>query len=101
MAALEQEVGELKHALVSHAVIDQAIGTLIALGHMDAGQGWAVLQKVSQHTNIKLWHVAELVITWAQTGDLAADIRAELQQALCEHATPRNPVNAPRRGPDK
>jgi AmiR/NasT family two-component response regulator len=81
-------VDELKHALVSHAVIDQAIGTLIALGHIDARQGWAVLQQVSQHTNIKLRHVAELVITWAQSGDLAADIRAEPQQALREQVRP-------------
>ncbi|MEU9015617.1 ANTAR domain-containing protein [Streptomyces sp. NPDC048479] len=52
-------------AVTAFALIDQAIGTLIATGHMDAGQGWAVLQQVSQHTNIKLRHVAELVITWA------------------------------------
>jgi hypothetical protein len=33
-------------------------------------------------TNIKLRHVAELVVTWGVTGKLAADIREELATRL-------------------
>ncbi|MFE9812297.1 ANTAR domain-containing protein [Streptomyces sp. NPDC005548] len=55
-------------------------------------QGWNVLRRISQRTNIKLRHVSELIIEWARTGNLTADIRTELEQQLAPHARNRAPV---------
>ncbi|MGW6911630.1 ANTAR domain-containing protein [Streptomyces sp. NPDC054940] len=79
---LEEEVGQLKEAVVSHAVVDQAIGMVVALGRVAPDQGWAVLKDVSQHTNIKLRHVAELILIWGRDGRMPPEIRVELEEAL-------------------
>ncbi|MFE5212747.1 ANTAR domain-containing protein [Streptomyces sp. NPDC056600] len=80
--ALEAEVAQLKEAVTSHAVVDQAIGSLVALARVTPDQGWAVLKEVSQHTNVKLRQVAETVLLWARTGDLPEEIRTALEEAL-------------------
>ncbi|MEW2511479.1 ANTAR domain-containing protein [Streptomyces sp. NPDC046870] len=82
IAALQAEVDQLKEAMTSHAVIDQAIGMVVALGRVTPDQGWQVLKEVSQHTNIKLRNVAELILIWGRRGDIPARIRAELEDAL-------------------
>jgi hypothetical protein len=79
---LEEEVGQLKEAVVSHAVVDQAIGMIVALGRVAPDQGWAVLKDVSQHTNIKLRQVAELILIWGRDGRMPPEIRVELEEAL-------------------
>ena len=79
---LEEEVEQLKEAVASHAVVDQAIGMVVALGRVTPDEGWEVLKEVSQHTNIKLRNVAELIVVWGRTGDMPADIRAELAEAV-------------------
>ncbi|MEV7001609.1 ANTAR domain-containing protein [Streptomyces sp. NPDC093982] len=79
---LEEEVEQLKEAMVSHAVVDQAIGMIVALGRVAPEQGWAVLKDVSQHTNIKLRHVAELILIWGRDGEMPPEIRVELEEAL-------------------
>ncbi|WP_461087242.1 ANTAR domain-containing protein [Streptomyces deserti] len=79
---LEEEVRQLKEAVVSHAVVDQAIGMIVALGRVAPDEGWAVLKEVSQHTNIKLRRVAELILVWGRTGVMPPQIRAELEDAL-------------------
>jgi hypothetical protein len=89
--ALEVEVAQLKEAVTSHAVVDQAIGSVVALGRVTPDQGWAVLREVSQHTNVKLRHVAELILLWARTGDLPEEIRAALEEALRRRAPVRPP----------
>ncbi|MFC8143897.1 ANTAR domain-containing protein [Streptomyces paradoxus] len=80
--ALQEEVQQLKEAIVSHAVVDQAIGMVVALGRISPDQGWAVLKEVSQHTNIKLRNVAELILVWGRTGVMPEEIRAALEDAL-------------------
>ncbi|MEW2290388.1 ANTAR domain-containing protein [Streptomyces sp. NPDC047841] len=82
IAALQAEVDQLKEAMTSHAVIDQAIGMVVALGRVTPDQGWQVLKEVSQHTNIKLRNIAELILIWGRRGDIPAQIRAELEDAL-------------------
>ncbi|MFF8732747.1 ANTAR domain-containing protein [Streptomyces sp. NPDC015171] len=82
VAALQAEVDQLKEALFSHAVVDQAIGMMVALGRVTPDQGWQVLKEVSQHTNIKLRHIAELILIWGRCGDIPAEISAELEDAL-------------------
>jgi len=79
---LEEEVDQLKEAVTSHAVIDQAIGMIVAFGRVTPDQGWTVLREVSQHTNVKLRNVAELILIWGRNGELPADIRAHLEDTL-------------------
>jgi hypothetical protein len=82
LLALQEEVEQLKEAVSSHAVVDQAIGMIVALGRVTPDQGWQVLKEVSQHTNIKLRNVAELILIWGRTGDMPPDICAELEESL-------------------
>ncbi|WP_308122135.1 ANTAR domain-containing protein [Streptomyces sp. TRM70350] len=82
LRALEDEVAQLKEAISSHAVVDQAIGMIVALGRVTPDQGWAVLKEVSQHTNIKLRTIAELILIWGRDGEMPPEIRAELEDAL-------------------
>jgi len=92
---LEEEVGQLKEAVTSHAVVDQAIGMMVALGRVTPDQGWAVLREVSQHTNIKLRNVAEMIIVWGHNGELAADIRATLEDTLDRYGPTQLPEDPP------
>ncbi|MFG3203462.1 ANTAR domain-containing protein [Streptomyces sp. NPDC048192] len=82
LSELQAEVDQLKEAVTSHAVVDQAIGMVVAWGRVTPDQGWEVLKEVSQHTNIKLRNVAELILVWARRGDIPPEIRAELEDAL-------------------
>lgn len=88
---LQEQVRQLKEAVVSHAVVDQAIGMIVALGRVGPDQGWAVLKDVSQHTNVKLRTVAEMILVWGRTGELPARIRAELEDALDRHGPTQIP----------
>ncbi|MFB7508275.1 ANTAR domain-containing protein [Streptomyces broussonetiae] len=88
---LEEEVDQLKRAVSSHAVVDQAIGMMVALGRVTPDQGWDVLKDVSQHTNIKLRHVAELIVMWGRQGEIPREIRAELEDALDRHGPAQIP----------
>ncbi|MFJ6084845.1 ANTAR domain-containing protein [Streptomyces sp. NPDC092369] len=82
VVALQEEVQQLKEAVSSHAVVDQAIGMIVALGRIAPDEGWEVLKEVSQHTNIKLRNVAELILVWGRSGAMPQEIRAELEDAL-------------------
>ncbi|MEU1252276.1 ANTAR domain-containing protein [Streptomyces chartreusis] len=88
---LEEEVDQLKEAVVSHAVVDQAIGMVVALGRVAPDAGWAVLKEVSQHTNIKLRRVAELILVWGREGEMPPEIRFELEEALERHGPTQIP----------
>ncbi|MFC8782389.1 ANTAR domain-containing protein [Streptomyces nigra] len=96
IAELQQEVDQLRHAVGAHAVVDQAIGMVVALGRVAPDQGWAVLKDVSQHTNIKLRRVAELILLWGRRGEMPAEIRVALQDALERHG----PTQIPESGQD-
>ncbi|MFV0137738.1 ANTAR domain-containing protein [Streptomyces sp. HMX87] len=94
---LQEQVRQLKEAVVSHAVVDQAIGMIVALGRVAPDQGWSVLKEVSQHTNVKLRNVAELIVLWGRTGVMPAEIRAELEDALDRHGPAQIPGAPPER----
>ncbi|MGW2935223.1 ANTAR domain-containing protein [Streptomyces sp. NPDC055722] len=79
---LQAKVTQLEHAVDSHALIDQAMGVIIAVGRISPAEAWDLLRETSMRTNIKLRHVAELVVAWGETGNLAADIRDELARRL-------------------
>ncbi|MCX5008598.1 ANTAR domain-containing protein [Streptomyces sp. NBC_00638] len=82
---LQGENAQLHEAMRSHAVVDQAIGVVLAVGQLTPERGWDVLREVSQRTNIKLRHVAELIIDWARTGKLCTDVRTELERQLAQY----------------
>ncbi|WP_037677387.1 ANTAR domain-containing protein [Streptomyces griseus] len=82
ISALQEEVGQLRQALASHAVIDQAIGVVIAVGRLRPEQGWDVLREISQHTNTKLREVAEYVVQGTHCGWLPDEIHHALTAAL-------------------
>jgi hypothetical protein len=88
---LQEEVQQLKEAVASHAVVDQAIGMIVALGRVTPQQGWQVLKDVSQHTNIKLRSVADLILVWGRAGVMPEQIRAELEEALDRHSPTQVP----------
>ncbi|MFF2997995.1 ANTAR domain-containing protein [Streptomyces sp. NPDC057950] len=79
---LEDENLQLKQAVRSHAVVDQAIGVVLAVGRLTPDQGWDTLRSISQNTNVKLRHVAELIVEWARTGQLPSEIRGQLEHEL-------------------
>ncbi|MEU3174264.1 ANTAR domain-containing protein [Streptomyces sp. NPDC007000] len=85
---LEEEVQQLKEAVVSHAVVDQAIGVVVVLGRVSPDQGWTVLREVSQHTNVKLRDIAGTIVAWGRTGVLPPGIRAELEKTLDRFSRP-------------
>ncbi|MFK4066001.1 ANTAR domain-containing protein [Streptomyces sp. NPDC029674] len=87
VARLKEGVEQLRHAVESHATVDQAIGIVVALGRLTPDEAWDVLREVSQQTNVKLRHVADLVVTWGRTGHLPADIRTVLDTCLARRST--------------
>lgn len=95
IAELQAEVEQLKRAVASHAVVDQAIGMMVAFGRVSPQQGWEVLRDVSQHTNIKLRNVAELVLIWGRRGEIPYEIGAALEDALDRHGPARTPGGDP------
>lgn len=82
ITALQREVEQLRRALVSHAVVDQAIGVLRAVHGLGGQESWAVLQQVSQHTNTKLRKVATAIVRWAESGQLPDTIASALHKAV-------------------
>ncbi|MBW5424627.1 ANTAR domain-containing protein [Streptomyces sp. BG9H] len=79
---LQRKVDQLERAVESHATIDQAIGIVVAMGRLTPEQGWTVLRETSQHTNMKLTRVADLIVAWGCAGDLPEEIRRELDASL-------------------
>jgi hypothetical protein len=92
---LQKEVEQLKEAVTSHAVVDQAIGMVVALGRITPDQGWMVLKEVSQHTNVKLRNIAEMVLVWGRTGEMPEEVRAELENALDRYGPTQIPGTPP------
>lgn len=82
LAALEEELAQLRRAIVSHAVVDQAIGVVLAHGGVRPETGWEILKEVSQHTNTKLREVAELLVQWPHCDWLPPEIHRSLNAAL-------------------
>ncbi|MER5201327.1 ANTAR domain-containing protein [Streptomyces sp. NPDC002755] len=82
VARLEQENAQLRYAVGSHAVVDQAIGVLVVIHRIPPAEGFEVLREVSQHTNIKLHAVAEMVIAWALGQPLSQTLGHELGEAV-------------------
>ncbi|KMS81415.1 hypothetical protein ACH49_02725 [Streptomyces leeuwenhoekii] len=81
---LEAEVEQLRHAIASRPVIDQARGILMATHGCTSDEAWHLLRETSQVSNTKLRAVAAAITSSAGTGGppLPAALRAALRTAL-------------------
>lgn len=59
---LTQTVDDLTHALHSRAVIDQAIGVIMAQSRCSSARAMEILRTASQHRNQKIHDVASLIV---------------------------------------
>ncbi|MFI6037869.1 ANTAR domain-containing protein [Streptomyces sp. NPDC051315] len=91
---MEQENEQLRHAVDSHATVDQAIGVLTAIHQLAPAAGFEVLREVSQHTNTKLHTVAETVIGWALGQPLPELLGRELEAAVRRRSRERDVPDA-------
>ncbi|MQY36436.1 hypothetical protein SRB17_44370 [Streptomyces sp. RB17] len=82
---LVTENEQLRQAVSSHAVIDQAIGAVLVLGRIAPEEAWRALRDVSQRTNTKLRTVAEHILDYAQGGTLPEPERIELGKAILRY----------------
>ncbi|WSQ14971.1 ANTAR domain-containing protein [Streptomyces sp. NBC_01231] len=97
VARLEQENAQLRYAVDSHALVDQAIGVLVAAHRLPPSAGFEVLREVSQHTNIKLHTVAETLIAWALGQPLPEPVGQELDAAVQRRSHRENTWTGPSR----
>ncbi|MFI2200417.1 ANTAR domain-containing protein [Streptomyces sp. NPDC020192] len=81
---VRREIRHLQEAVLSHAVIDQAIGVVITVGGLRPDQGVDVLTAVSRRTGIGVGAVAEYLVDWVVTERLPDGLRTALDAALAE-----------------
>ena len=80
--ALETEVAQLRMAMASRAVIEQAKGVLMLLTGCDDVRSFDLLTHISSNTHRKVREVAsDLVASAAGRVDLSPDVRAILRDA--------------------
>ncbi|MGW9594978.1 ANTAR domain-containing protein [Streptomyces chartreusis] len=88
---LEREIQQLKDDGAAHATMNQALGIMVALGHVSPNKGQRVLREVAQQARLPLAYVAELVLHWARAGEIPAEIRPHFEEALGRHGPPQTP----------
>ena len=84
-AVLRRENQDLRDALSTQPVIDQAKGALMLRYHLDADSAFGLLVRWSQHANIKVRDLAQLLVDSIVTGDLGSTdgtLARELEQVL-------------------
>lgn len=83
LTRLATEVTQLRQALDSRAVIDRALGMVMALTPCPAEQAWQVLVETSQHGNTKLRDVAAALVGTAAHGHgLPPRLRVPFERAV-------------------
>jgi len=65
MASCEDLNDQLRSSIASRAVIDQALGVIMATEHCPQEKAFALLRTVSQNTNVKLRDLAATIVTSA------------------------------------
>ncbi|MVO88491.1 ANTAR domain-containing protein [Streptomyces sp. p1417] len=75
-ARLEAEIARLRRALETNAILDQAVGVLVAAGRLTPEQGWEELRETSRRLGIELRDLAERVVAWGGNGQLPTGLRA-------------------------
>ncbi|WP_345668954.1 ANTAR domain-containing response regulator [Streptomyces similanensis] len=98
LGQLQQEVAQLRQAIASRPVIDQARGILMAAHACTPQQAWDILREASQRTNTKLRSVAARVVASARPdGPPPPDaLRHALSEAAARTTAEEDP-GAPRR----
>ncbi|MEU8488899.1 ANTAR domain-containing protein [Streptomyces sp. NPDC048641] len=66
--------------------ICRAIGIIVTLAGLRAEDSRDVLREISQHTDIKMRHVSEPIVPWAQAGHLASEVRHKLERSMATRA---------------
>ncbi|MGA5899982.1 ANTAR domain-containing protein [Streptomyces venetus] len=81
---LQEEVEQLRQAIASRPVIDQARGILMATHGCTSDEAWHILRETSQLSNTKLREVAAAVTTSAETNapPPPPELRTALQRAI-------------------
>ncbi|MFJ3308362.1 ANTAR domain-containing protein [Streptomyces sp. NPDC086549] len=92
---LRTEVVQLRRAMQTRPVIDQATGILMATFSLTAHDAWSVLVAVSQNTNTKLLHVAEKLLTTAQGQPLAEADQQQVAAAVTALGATAAPSDSP------
>jgi AmiR/NasT family two-component response regulator len=81
------ELAQLRRAMETRPVIDQAHGVLMAAYRCTPPVAWNVLVSVSQHTNIKLHAVAAALVESTQGEPLPEALSSALLIALRHDGT--------------
>ncbi|HET6188416.1 MAG TPA: GAF and ANTAR domain-containing protein, partial [Trebonia sp.] len=63
MASCADQNDQLRSSIVSRAVIDQALGVIMATERCPQDKAFALLQSVSQNTNVKVRDLAATIVT--------------------------------------
>ncbi|MFG2131751.1 ANTAR domain-containing response regulator [Streptomyces sp. NPDC048751] len=85
LTLLQQEIEQLRRAIASRPVIDQARGILMAVHACTSDQAWDILRDASQHTNTKLRTVAEAITTSVDGPTPPEELRTALRGAIARH----------------
>jgi len=79
---LRTEVAQLRRAMATRPLIDQARGMIMAFGRCTPQTAWEVLVEVSQRTNTKLHTVAARLVATTLGDPLPEALRTSLRAAL-------------------
>ncbi|MFJ6663780.1 ANTAR domain-containing protein [Streptomyces sp. NPDC091383] len=84
---LRLEIAQLRQALDSRPVIDQARGVLMAAHGCTPDQAWEILREASQHSNVKLHRIAAAITASASPGGPPPPepLRRALRTAVAHH----------------
>jgi GAF domain-containing protein len=63
LACCEDRNDQLRSSIISRAVIDQALGVIMATERCPQEKAFAMLRSASQHTNVKLRDLAATIVT--------------------------------------
>ncbi len=63
MASCTDQNNQLRSSILSRAVIDQALGVIMATQRCPQGKAFALLRSASQNTNVKLRDLAATIVT--------------------------------------
>ncbi|WP_190095373.1 ANTAR domain-containing response regulator [Streptomyces griseoflavus] len=86
---LQEEIEQLRQAIASRPVIDQARGILMATHGCTSDEAWHILREASQLSNTKLRDVARSLTACAEAEGAAPpeEVRTALSRALARRST--------------
>lgn len=74
LAGAKASIQQLQDAMASRGVIGQAIGIIQGREGISKAQAIALLKKMSQHSNVKMKHVAETIVAKAEENPSAPSV---------------------------